>query len=134
MKQWRSIDELGRLGATRVAVAAPYYSLEWKAMLTAFPGHGPYRIEAFQTFVEQGPLPDQGSVSARHYQFSEDEVLTSLVSGCQPWPPTHRSTGECSRRSVCPGQRRHKKTRARRPALPDPVRCSTGAPTGTGDA
>lgn len=73
------LDELERRHARRVAIAAPYYSQEWKAMLTAFLGHGPYRIEAFQTFVEQGLFPDQGSVSARHYQFSEDEVLTSLA-------------------------------------------------------
>jgi len=72
------LDELERLGATRVAVAAPYYSPQWKAMFTAFLGHGPYRIDAFQTFVEQGLFPDQTSVSARHYQFSEDEVLSSL--------------------------------------------------------
>jgi maleate cis-trans isomerase len=73
------LDELERLGAWRVAVAAPYYSPEWKAMLTAFLGSGPYRIEAFQTFVEQGLFRDQASVSARHYQFSEDEVLASLA-------------------------------------------------------
>jgi maleate cis-trans isomerase len=73
------LDELERLGARRVAIAAPYYSQDWKAMLTAFLGHGPYRIETFQTFVEQGLFPDQGSVSARHYQFSEDEVLASLA-------------------------------------------------------
>jgi maleate cis-trans isomerase len=72
------LDELDRLGARHIAIAAPYYSPEWKAMLTAFLGHGPHRIEAFQTFVEQGLFPDQASVSARHYQFSEDEVLTSL--------------------------------------------------------
>jgi maleate cis-trans isomerase len=73
------LDELERLHARRVAIAAPYYSPDWKAMLTGFLAHGPYRIEAFQTFVEQGLFPDQRSVSARHYQFSEDEVLTSLA-------------------------------------------------------
>lgn len=72
------LDELDRLRAQRVAVAAPYYSPEWKAMFTAFLQHGNYRIEAFQTFVEQGLFPDQASVSARHYRFSEDEVLASL--------------------------------------------------------
>lgn len=72
------LDELDRLGARRVAVAAPYYSPEWKTMFTEFLGHGDYRIEAFQTFVEQGLFPDQASVSARHYQFSEGEVLASL--------------------------------------------------------
>ncbi len=72
------LDELDRLRAQRVAVAAPYYSPEWKAMFTAFLQHGNYRIEAFQTFVEQGLFPDQASVSARHYRFSEDEVLGSL--------------------------------------------------------
>ena len=49
-----------------------------KTMFTEFLRHGGYRIEAFQTFVEQGLFPDQASVSARHYQFSEDEVLASL--------------------------------------------------------
>lgn len=73
------LDELERLHVRHVAIAAPYYSQEWKAMLTAFLGSGPYRIEAFQTFVEQGLFPDQASVSARHYQFSEDEVLASLA-------------------------------------------------------
>lgn len=72
------LDELDRLRARRVAVAAPYYSPEWKAMFTAFLQHGGFHIEAFQTFVEQGLFPDQASVSARHYQFSEDEVLASL--------------------------------------------------------
>ena len=56
------LDELDRLGARRVAVAAPYYSPEWKAMFTEFLRHGDYRIEAFQTFVEQGLFPDQASV------------------------------------------------------------------------
>jgi maleate cis-trans isomerase len=72
------LDELDRLGARRIAVAAPYYSPEWKAMFTEFLQHGDYRIEAFQTFVEQGLFPDQASVSARHYLFSDDEVLASL--------------------------------------------------------
>lgn len=72
------LDELERVGARRVAVAAPYYSPEWKTMFTAFLGRGDYRIEAFQTFVEQGLFPDQASVSARHYRFSEEEVLASL--------------------------------------------------------
>jgi hypothetical protein len=47
-------------------------------MFTEFLRHGAYRIEAFQTFVEQGLFPDQASVSARHYRFSDDEVLASL--------------------------------------------------------
>jgi maleate cis-trans isomerase len=72
------LDELERLGAHRVAVAAPYYSAAWKAMFTEFLGHGGYRIEAFQTFVEQGLFPDLASVSARHYRFTEDEVRASL--------------------------------------------------------
>ena len=72
------LDELDRLGAHRVAVAAPYYSPEWKAMFTEFLRAGAYRIEAFQTFIEQGLFPDQASVSARHYRFNEDEVLASL--------------------------------------------------------
>ena len=72
------LDELERLAARRVAVAAPYYSPAWKAMFTEFLGHGGYRIEAFQTFVEQGLFPDQASVNARHYRFSEDEVRASL--------------------------------------------------------
>jgi maleate cis-trans isomerase len=72
------LDELDRLGARKVAVAAPYYSPPWKAMFTEFLDHGGYHIEAFQTFVEQGLFPDQASVSARHYRFSEDEVLASL--------------------------------------------------------
>ncbi len=72
------LDELDRLGARRVAVAAPYYSPAWKAMFTSFLQHGDYHIEAFQTFVEQCLFPDQTSVSARKYQFSEDEVLASL--------------------------------------------------------
>lgn len=73
------LDELDRVGARRVAVAAPYYSPQWKAMFTAFLTHGEYRIDAFQTFVEQGLFPDQASVSARHYRFTPDEVLTSLT-------------------------------------------------------
>jgi maleate cis-trans isomerase len=72
------LDELDRLGARRVAVCAPYYSPEWKAMFTAFLQAGAYRIDAFQTFVEQGLFPDQASVTARSYQFSGDEVLASL--------------------------------------------------------
>jgi maleate cis-trans isomerase len=72
------LDELERLGARRIAVAAPYYSPHWKAMFTEFLQHGEYRIEAFQTFVEQGLFPDQASVSARHYAFSETEVRASL--------------------------------------------------------
>jgi arylmalonate decarboxylase len=80
------LDELEHLGARRIAVAAPYYSPEWKAMFTAFLGHGPYRIEAFQTFVEQGLFPDQASVSARHYRFSADEVLASLARTRQAAP------------------------------------------------
>jgi maleate cis-trans isomerase len=72
------LDELDRLRARRVAVAAPYYSPAWKAMFTAFLQHGDYQIEAFQTFVEQGLFPDQASVSARQYQFSEDDVLATL--------------------------------------------------------
>jgi maleate cis-trans isomerase len=73
------LDELERIGARRVAVAAPYYSPPWKAMFTDFLTHGDYRIDAFQTFVEQGLFPDQDSVSARHYAFSEAEVLSSLT-------------------------------------------------------
>lgn len=73
------LDELERLGARRVAVAAPYYSPAWKAMFTEFLRHGAYRVEAFQTFVEQGLFADQASVDARHYRFSDDEVLASLV-------------------------------------------------------
>jgi maleate cis-trans isomerase len=72
------LDELDHLGAHRVAVAAPYYSSEWKAMFTEFLRHGGYRIEAFQTFVEQSLFADQASVSARQYRFSDDEVLASL--------------------------------------------------------
>lgn len=72
------LDELDRLGARRVAVAAPYYSPEWKSMFTEFLQRGEYRIDAFQTFVEQGLFPDQATVAARHYQFTRDEVLTSL--------------------------------------------------------
>jgi len=72
------LDELDRVGARRVAVAAPYYSPEWKSIFAEFLLHGGYRIEAFQTFVEQGLFPDQASVSARRYQFSEDEVMASL--------------------------------------------------------
>jgi maleate cis-trans isomerase len=72
------LDELDRLGARRVAVCAPYYSPEWKTMFTAFLQAGAYRIDAFQTFVEQGLYPDQASVNARNYQFSRDEALASL--------------------------------------------------------
>jgi maleate cis-trans isomerase len=72
------LDALEVLGARRVAVAAPYYSPEWKTMFRTFLGQGDYRIEAFQTFVEQGLFPDQASVTARHYTFSETEVRTSL--------------------------------------------------------
>jgi maleate cis-trans isomerase len=72
------LDELDRVGARRVAVAAPYYSPEWKSIFAEFLLHGGYRIEAFQTFVEQGLFPDQATVSARRYQFSEDEVMASL--------------------------------------------------------
>jgi maleate cis-trans isomerase len=72
------LDELDRLGARRVAVCAPYYSPEWKAMFTAFLRAGDYGIDAFQTFVEQGLYPDQASVNARNYRFSSDEVLASL--------------------------------------------------------
>ena len=73
------LDELDRLDARRVAVAAPYYSAQWKAMFTAFLQDGGYRIEAFQTFVEQGAFKDQASVNARRYRFTEDEVMTSLA-------------------------------------------------------
>jgi maleate cis-trans isomerase len=73
------LDELERFGARRVAVAAPYYSPPWKAMFTDFLSQGGFRIEAFQTFVEQGLFPDQASVSARQYRFSADEVLASLT-------------------------------------------------------
>jgi maleate cis-trans isomerase len=72
------LDELDRLGARRVAVCAPYYSPEWKTMFTAFLQAGAYRIDAFQTFVEQGLHPDQASVNARNYQFSRDEALASV--------------------------------------------------------
>ena len=72
------LDELDRLGARRIAVGAPYYSPALKSLLLDFLQQGGYRIEAFQTFVEQGLFPDQASVAARRYQFSEDEVLTSL--------------------------------------------------------
>jgi maleate cis-trans isomerase len=72
------LDELDRLGAHRLAVGAPYYNLEWKAMFTAFMQAGAYCIDAFQTFVEQGLFPDQASVNARSYQFTSDEVLASL--------------------------------------------------------
>jgi maleate cis-trans isomerase len=72
------LDELDRLGAHRLAVGAPYYNPEWKAMFTEFLRAGAYRIEAFQTFVEQGQFPDQASVNARNYRFSSDEVLASL--------------------------------------------------------
>jgi maleate cis-trans isomerase len=72
------LDELDRLGARRVAVASPYYSPEWKTMFTEFLQRGEYRIEAFQTFVEQGLFPDQATVAARRYQFHRDEVLASL--------------------------------------------------------
>jgi maleate cis-trans isomerase len=72
------LDELDRLGARRVAVAAPYYSPEWKAMFTEFLRRGDYRIEAFGTFVEQGLFPDQAAVAARQYRFHMDEVLASL--------------------------------------------------------
>jgi maleate cis-trans isomerase len=72
------LDALAGLGAQRVAVAAPYYSPEWKGMFSTFLQHGGYRIDAFQTFVEQGLFPDQASVSARRYAFSETEVRASL--------------------------------------------------------
>jgi maleate cis-trans isomerase len=72
------LDELGRLGARRIAVASPYYSPEWKTMFTEFLQRGEYRIEAMQTFTEQGLFPDQAAVAARHYQFTRDEVFTSL--------------------------------------------------------
>ena len=72
------LDELDRLGARRIAVASPYYSPEWKTMFTEFLQRGEYRIEAFQTFVEQGLFPDQATVAARRYQFHRDEVLASL--------------------------------------------------------
>ena len=72
------LDELDRLGARRITVASPYYSPEWKTMFTEFLQRGEYRIEAMQTFTEQGLFPDQAAVAARHYQFTRDEVLTSL--------------------------------------------------------
>jgi maleate cis-trans isomerase len=72
------LDELDLLDARRIAVAAPYYSPDWKTMFTEFVQRGEYRIEAFQTFVEQGLFPDQAAVGARHYQFRRDEILTSL--------------------------------------------------------
>jgi maleate cis-trans isomerase len=72
------LDELDRLGARRIAVASPYYRPEWKTMFTEFLQRGEYRVEAMQTFVEQRLFPDQAAVAARHYQFTMDEVLTSL--------------------------------------------------------
>jgi len=34
--------------------------------------------ESFQTFVEQGIFADQAAVSARRYQFSDEQVAASL--------------------------------------------------------
>jgi maleate cis-trans isomerase len=72
------LDAIDRLGAKRLAVACPYYSPEWKAMFTEFLGRGGYRVESFQTFVEQGIFKDQAAVSARRYQFTDEEVAASL--------------------------------------------------------
>jgi maleate cis-trans isomerase len=72
------LDEIDRLGANRLAVACPYYSPEWKTMFTRFLTLGGYRIESFQTFVEQGIFQDQAAVSARRYQFTDDEIAQSL--------------------------------------------------------
>lgn len=72
------LDEIDRRGAKRLAVACPYYSPEWKTMFTGFLQRGGYVVESFQTFVEQGIFPDQASVAARRYQFTDEEIAASL--------------------------------------------------------
>jgi maleate isomerase len=68
------LDVFDELAVRRIAAACPYYSSEWKSELLGFLIRSNFRVDAFQTFVEQGLFSSQDEVSARQYQFSEIEV------------------------------------------------------------
>lgn len=72
------LDALDDLNAVNLAVACPYYSPEWKAVLTDFLTASNYQVQAFQTFVEQGIFDNQNDVESRAYQFSDEEVIESV--------------------------------------------------------
>ncbi|MEH6549851.1 MAG: hypothetical protein V7711_19205 [Pseudomonadales bacterium] len=72
------LDALEACGAKKIAAACPYYAPDWKLMLTEFLEAEGYIIDAFQTFVEQGIFPDQETVAARAYHFSDEEVIGSV--------------------------------------------------------
>jgi maleate cis-trans isomerase len=72
------LDALAGLSGRRLAVACPYYSADWKQRFGQFLRDSGYRIDAFQTFVEQGIFPDQAAVAARQYDFRPADVKDSI--------------------------------------------------------
>ncbi len=76
------LDALDDLGAKNLTMSCPYYDAEWKAVVGDFFEKSGYHITAFETFVEQGLFPNQDLVSARGYQFTDEEVIESVKRCC----------------------------------------------------
>ena len=72
------LDAIQNLGCKRIALACPYYNVEWKKRFLTFLQTLDLSIESCETFVEQGLFVSQEAVDARHYNFSEEEIKESI--------------------------------------------------------
>lgn len=72
------LDALEDFGIHRFVAACPYYSPEWKRQFRSFMEGAGYQVEGGQSFFDLGLFASQEDVDARHYHFSDDEVLRAL--------------------------------------------------------
>jgi maleate cis-trans isomerase len=72
------LDALDNLGIHRFVAACPYYNPEWKREFRSFMEGAGYQVDGGQSFVDLGLFSSQAEVDARHYDFSDTEVLRAL--------------------------------------------------------
>lgn len=80
------LNELTRTDARHLMLACPYYNTEWRNWFTDFLERQGFRIAGISGFIEAGLFPDQASIDARHYGFSDKELHQCLQHAAQQAP------------------------------------------------
>jgi maleate cis-trans isomerase len=72
------LDSLEAMGIHTFTAVCPYYNDEWKQQFSRFMERAGYALEGRKTFVDLGILLSQAEVDARHYRFTEAEILRAV--------------------------------------------------------
>ena len=75
------LEQLAAINAHHLALVCPYYATPWRQWFVQFLTDQGFVVDALSGFLDHQLFPDQARIDARHYNFSDQEVLACVHAG-----------------------------------------------------